>query len=180
MDFSELVKKRESVRKYSSRIVEQDKIDMCIEAARLAPSACNSQPWKIIVVDDIALKEKIAGLTYDNIVKFNKFVHTAPAILVMVMERANLSSLIGTQLKNINYRLIDMGIAAEHICLQAAELGLGTCMLGWFNQCKIKKLLNIPKSKKVPLLISIGYPENSSTREKVRKSFEDIKSHLKY
>ena len=82
-------------------------------------------------------------------------------------------------IKNKQFPLIDIGIAAEHVCLQAAAEGLGSCMLGWFDEPKVKRLLNIPKSKRVPLIITIGYPA-SETREKRRKDKENILSYNTY
>ena len=180
MNFNELIKKRESVRKYENRSIEKEKITACIEAARLAPSACNSQPWKIVVVDDPELKEKVAGETYSQVVSFNKFVHTAPVILVLVMEKANLSAQIGAVVKKLRYSLIDIGIAAEHICLQAADLGLGTCILGWFNEKPIKKLLNIPSGRKIGLLITLGYPASDIVRNKIRKDLSNMSAYNTY
>ena len=145
MDFQELVKKRFSVRKYKPQPVEKEKIQRCIESARLAPSASNSQPWKFIVVDDPELVQKVAHETFSMLVPFNKFVKQAPVILVIVLEKPKLITQIGEKLKNKEWALIDIGIAAEHFCLQAAEEGLGTCMLGWYNEKPIQKLLGIPE-----------------------------------
>ena len=180
MNFMDLVKTRQSVRKYSNKPVETEKLVQCIEAARLAPSACNSQPWKVVIVNDPVLKEKVAQETHSSVVQFNKFVHTAPVILVLVMEKPNISAALGSKIKDMDYAHIDLGIAAEHICLQAAELGLGTCILGWFNEQPIKELLNIPKNKKIGLLISLGYPENTEIRKKVRRPLEEVYSFNKY
>lgn len=180
MNFMDLVKTRQSVRKYSNKPVESEKLEQCIEAARLAPSACNSQPWKVVIVNDPVLKEKVAQETHSSVVQFNKFVHTAPVILVLVMEKPNISASIGSKIKDIDYAHIDLGIAVEHICLQAAELGLGTCILGWFNEQPIKELLNIPNNRKIGLLISIGYPENSEIRKKTRRPLEQVYSYNKY
>ncbi|NLC68791.1 MAG: NAD(P)H nitroreductase [Clostridiaceae bacterium] len=180
MDFIELTRIRQSVRRYSGTPVEREKIEKCIEAARLAPSACNSQPWRIVVVDDPEIKEEVARETYGPVISFNKFTHTAPVILVMVMEKPNITAAFGAAVKNIDYSSIDLGIAAEHICLQAAELGLGTCMLGWFNEEPIKKILGIPRERKIGLLICLGYPENKEVRKKVRRPFNEIVSYNKY
>mgnify|MGYP005857085187 FL=1 len=180
MDFIELAMIRQSVRKYSGTPVEKEKIDKCIEAARLAPSACNSQPWKIVVVDDPDIKEKVARETYSAVISFNKFAHTAPVILVMVMEKPNITAAFGAKVKNIDYSYMDLGIAAEHICLQAAELGLGTCMLGWFNEEPIKRILGVPAGRKIGLLICLGYPENNDIRKKVRRPFNEIVSYNRY
>ena len=179
MNFIELAKTRQSVRKYSARAVEPEKIARCIEAARLAPSACNSQPWKFIIVDDAALKDQIARETYNTVVAFNKFVKEAPVIAVIVMEKPTLVSQIGGRIKDKDFYLIDIGIAAEHFCLQAAEEGLGTCMLGWFNEKKIAQMLHLPKNKRIGLLITLGYSD-STLREKIRKKTEETVKHNRY
>jgi nitroreductase len=179
MNFSELVKTRQSVRKYLPKAVEPEKIARCIEAARLAPSACNSQPWKFVIIDDDTLREQVAKETYNAVVTFNKFVKEAPVIVLIVMERPTLISQIGGRIKDKDFYLIDIGIAAEHFCLQAAEEGLGTCMLGWFNEKKIAGLIQLPKSKRIGLLITLGYSD-SSLREKIRKPTEEIVKHNRY
>ena len=181
MNFIELVKKRQSVRKYSYKTVEKEKIERCLEAARLAPSASNSQPWKFIVVDEPELKNKVAKETFDKIATFNKFVVEAPVLIVITLEKQKLITQIGKRIKKKEWELIDIGIASEHFCLQAEEEGLGTCMLGWYNEKPIKKLLNIPDKKSIALIISVGYaPENYKHREKTRKSKADICSYNSY
>ena len=121
MEFSELIKLRQSVRKYSNRAVEKEKIEKCLEAARLAPSASNSQPWKYIIVDEPELKNKVAEATFDKLVKFNKFAVDAPVMVVVVIEKPKLITQIGGIIKKKEYPLIDIGIASEHFCLQATE-----------------------------------------------------------
>lgn len=180
MKFSQLVLERQSVRGYTDKAVEKEKIQTCVEAARMAPSACNSQPWTFIIVDDIDIKEQVAKATYGNLAKFNKFTHEAGVMVVVVMEIGNFSSKIGSLLTDIDYAYIDMGIAVEHFCLQATELGLGTCILGWSKPDEIKKILNIPKKKKVGLLISLGYAKDKKIRKKVRKDENEICCYNKY
>lgn len=181
MDFSELIKIRQSVRRYSDKPVEKEKIEKCLEAARLAPSASNSQPWKYIVVDEEELKNKVAEATFDKLVKFNKFAVQAPVIIVIVLEKPKLVTQMGIEIKKREWPLIDIGISTEHFCLQAAELGLGTCMIGWFNQKRIQKLLNIPKNKTIGLLITLGYaPDDYALRKKIRKEKSEIIGHNKY
>lgn len=181
MEFSELINKRQAVREYSSREVEAEKIEKCIEAARLAPSASNSQPWKLIIVNDADLVTKVAEATFSKMVNFNKFTLQAPVLLVMVIERSRVIAQVGGFLKNREFPLIDIGIAAEHFCLQAAELGLGTCIMGWFDEKTIKKLLSIPKNKRLGLIISLGYaPENYPLRKKIRKEKDAVLSYNKY
>ena len=181
MDFSELIKIRQSVRSYSDKAVEKEKIEKCLEAARLAPSASNSQPWKYIVVDEEELKNKVADATFDKVVKFNKFALQAPVIIVIVLEKPKIITQIGGEIKKREFPLIDIGISAEHFCLQAAELGLGTCMLGWFDQKRIKDLLNIPKKKTLGLLITLGYsPDDYVLRKKIRKEKSEVIGYNKY
>ena len=181
MSFLDLIKTRQGVRKYSGRPVEREEIEKCIEAARLAPSASNSQPWKYIIVDEPNLKEKVGHETYSSLVRFNKFVEKAPVIVVIVIEKAPIVTQIGARIKKKEFSLIDIGISAEHFCLQAAEIGLGTCMLGWFNEKPIKKLLKIPKNKTIGLLISLGYAEDDyKLREKIRKDKERVLSYNEY
>jgi nitroreductase len=180
MNFSELILLRQSQRTYSDKPVEKDKLDICINSSRMAPSACNAQPWKFVVVDEPVLKEKVAKETYNTFFSFNKFAHTAPAIVVIVMEKPNTNSQIGGRIKNKDFYLIDIGIAAEHFCLQAAELGLGTCMMGWFNEKKIQKLLNIPDKRQIGLLITVGYPKSEDIRQKKRKEINEMSNYNKY
>ncbi|PLX15549.1 MAG: nitroreductase [Marinilabiliales bacterium] len=179
VELLELINCRQSDRAYLTKPVEKIKIERIIDAGRLAPSACNAQPWKFIVVDEENLKNKIADCTSSKVLGMNHFTKQAPIHIVIVEEKANFTSNAGSLIKNKQFPLIDIGIAAEHICLQAAAEGLGSCMLGWFDEPKVKKLLNIPKSKRVPLIITLGYPA-SETREKRRKDKENILSYNTY
>ncbi len=180
MEFSELVRQRFSARKYLDKAVEREKINQCIEAARLSPSACNSQPWRFIVVDQPALVDQVARETYNSVIAFNKFVGQAPIIIVVLLEKAKVIAQIGGKIKNKEYPPIDMGIAAAHFCLQATDLGLGTCMLGWFNEAAIKKILAIPKNKTIGLLITLGYPDYKNQPVRKRKDFEEVVSFNQY
>jgi len=99
MKFIELANKRQSVRKYSDKHIDREKIDRCIEAARIAPSACNSQPWKYIVVDNPELKEKLANETFSAIAPFNKFSTQCPVIVAIVMEKPKMISRVGGKIK---------------------------------------------------------------------------------
>ena len=180
-NFLELIKQRQSVRKYDNRLVEPEKLHRCLEAARLAPSASNSQPWRFVVVNDPDLVQKVAKETIGPLSTFNAFVPQAPVIVAIVLEKMKAVSQIGAYLKDREYPLIDMGIAAEHFCLQAAEEGLGTCMLGWFNEKPVKTLLNIPGNKRIGLLITLGYaPEDYPVREKKRKKMEEFVGYNRY
>lgn len=175
MSFLKLIEKRQSDRKYIERTVEREKIERCLEAARLAPSASNSQPWTFIVVDEPELKAKVAVKCIGPLRSFNNFVPQAPVIVAIVMEKPKLTTEIGGRIKQKEFPLIDVGIAAEHLCLQATEEGLGTCMLGWFDEKSVKSLLTIPEEKSIPLLITLGYtPDNYKHRKKIRKSPDKV------
>ena len=176
MDFSQLIKVRQSTRSYSEKPVERDKLIKCLEAARLSPSACNSQPWKFIIADDKDLVKQIAGCTYGKVVRFNKFTDSAKAFAVIVMEPGNLRSSAGSIKTSTDYANIDMGIAVSGFCYQAADLGLGTCIIGWYREKDIKRILKIPGNKKIGLLISIGYPKDNTVREKSRKPLDNMSS----
>jgi nitroreductase len=175
MEFNSLIQLRQSVRKYADKPIEKEKLIACIEAARMAPSASNSQPWRFVVVEEQQLREKVAKETVGPLGTFNKFVKEAPVILVMVLEKPKLLTEMGGRLKNKEYPLIDIGIAAEHFCLQAADLGLGTCMLGWFSEAKLKELLQIPADRTIGLLITLGYaPVDYTQRKKIRKPLNEV------
>ncbi len=181
MNFIELTNLRQSVRRYSDKMVEPDKIEKCIEAARVAPSACNAQPWKYIIINNSKIKDMVAKATYDKVMSFNKFVPQAPVIVALITEKPNFMSQVGGWLKNKEFNLIDVGISAEHFCLQAAEEGLGTCMLGWFNEKKVIQILEIPKNKRPVLLITLGYAEDDyKQRIKIRKDKSVIACYNKY
>lgn len=181
MTFKELILARQSVRRYAETPVEPEKLQQCLEAARLAPSASNSQPWRFIVVDKEPLRSEIAKATFSDIQLINKFTLQAPVMVVIVMEKAKLITRLAMWVKKKEWPLIDIGITAEHFCLQATELGLGTCMLGWFDEDKIKKLLQIPLDKSIGLLISVGYAvEGYSLRNKIRKTFDEIVQYNQY
>lgn len=177
MDFSTLVKVRQSDRRYKPQAVEADKIDLCIEAARLAPSACNSQPWRFIVVDDEALRAEIADAAAS--MGMNGFVREAHVIVAVVLEKMSLTAAIGSVIRDKEFSLLDVGIAVSHFTLQAADLGLGTCIIGWFNERRVRKALGIPRGKRIPLLITLGYPDGP-TRRKSRKTTAQMSSRNRY
>jgi len=175
-----LFEKRQSVRHYSAQPVEKEKLMRCMEAARLAPSASNGQPWKYIIIDDPKIKEEVAKNTHSDLVSFNKFAHSAPVLVIVVRERTNFMSNVGQALKNKEYPLIDIGISTIQFCLQATAEGLGTCIMGWFSERKIKRFLNIPRSKSIELVISVGYPASDEIRKKNRKDIDQILSFNGY
>ncbi len=180
MEFLQLAAKRQSTRRYLEKPVEREKIERCLEAARLAPSACNCQPWKFIVVDDPELKTMIAKETFGKVLSFNRFTLEAPVLVLIVGEQQKAIARLAGVVKRRPFKYFDIGIAAEHFCLQAAEEGLGTCMLGWFKDKTIKKQLGIPRNKRIELLITLGYPSSDEIREKKRKNIDQIRTYNYY
>ena len=175
----ELIISRQSERKYNDNPVEKEKLERIIEAGRMAPSACNAQPWKFIVVTEPDLIVKIAEAASARLIGMNTFVARAPVLLIVVRENPNFSSKVGGTIKKKDYSLIDIGIATENICLQARAEGIGSCIIGWFDESMLKKLLGIPRSKRVELIITLGY-SLSEQREKKRKPPEATVSYNKY
>jgi len=157
MALLDLIKHRKSVRDFLDRPVEREKITVCLEAGRLAPSASNSQPWRFIVVDDKQLKDKLCDAAFSGIYWINSFCKTAPVIVVVISEKSKFLARIGGMFRGTKYYLIDIGIAGEHFVLEAEDLGLGTCWIGWFNERAVKSILNIPQHKKIDILIALGY-----------------------
>ncbi len=157
MALLDLIKRRKSIRDFLDRPVEHEKIMMCLEAARLAPSECNSQPWKFIVVDDKQLKNKLCDAAFGGIYFINTFCKKAPVIVAVISEKSKFIARVGGVFRGTKYYLIDIGIACEHFVLEAEDLGLGTCWIGWFNEGAVKSVLNIPKDKKIDILIALGY-----------------------
>ncbi|MDX9903440.1 MAG: nitroreductase family protein, partial [Bacteroidales bacterium] len=135
----ELLKSRQSERKYNDRPLERDKVERITEAGRLAPSACNGQPWHFIVVDEPAVRDEVASATESELLRMNTFVRQAPVLIVVVREKSNLTSRAGDLIKQKDYSLIDIGIATASMIYQATAEGLGTCIIGWFDQKRIKK-----------------------------------------
>ncbi len=175
----EIISARQSDRKYSDKAVEKEKLDRITEAARISPSACNGQPWHFIVVTDRNLLTGLADAASARLIKMNTFLHQAPSMIVVIREGSNITSQVGGAVKAKDYSLIDIGIASENICLQAEAEGLGSCMVGWFDERQVKKLLAIPRSKRVELIITIGYSE-AEQRIKKRKPKEEVVSYNKY
>ncbi len=168
-----IIKKRRSIRKYRDRPVEKEKILKIIEAARLAPSASNRQPWRFIAVTE---KKAISYLAVEALGSINKWAAHAPCIIVGCSVRKNIiTHYIGEVLSGLSYHLLDVGIAMEHIVLSAEEIGLSTCWMGWFNERKLKKILNIPLSWRVVSLLSVGYAvKDHSPKSKKRLTLDKI------
>ena len=172
--FFELVQKRYSCRNYSDKKVEKEKILSCLDAARLAPSACNKQPCRFIIVSDDQIRRNICAQGLLPGINMS-WLEKAPIIAVLCVETSLLPHQIAPLVSGINYHYVDAGIAGEHFVLQAEELGLGTCWIGWFNEKSVKRILKIPKHIKAVSLIALGYSEqNIEIQQKDRKQITDI------
>ena len=172
-NFMDLVNSRYSCRDYCDKKVPREDILKCLEAARLAPSACNSQPWKFIIVDEPSLKAELteAAFTAPYTASWPK---NAPLFLVVASNTGSFMTKVGNMVRDTRYYLLDLGIAIEHFVLQATELGLGTCWMGWFNEKGVKKVLGLPASSRVEIIMPIGYPNKKEEKKKIRKKMEEI------
>ncbi len=174
MDFKDLVFVRESTRRYLRRAVEPEKIELIMESCRMAPSACNSQPWRFVIASEPAIVNELARASIGPASTFNKFATQAPVIAAIVAEKPNWLSRVGGNVKDKDFYLMDIGIVAIHFCLQATELGLGSCMIGWFDETRVKKALKVPANKRVLLLITLGYAAKEGPRRKIRKPSNEM------
>jgi nitroreductase len=174
MRFVELAAKRESCRKYKKMPVEREKLLACVEAARMSPSACNSQPWSFVLADDADLTSKVAETLQEKITGLNSFTDDCGAFVILVEENANLSSKLGGRFKDQEFAQMDIGIAAQSMCLAATDEGLGSCIIGWFHEKALKALLDIPIKKRIRLVIALGYPDSDHPRAKSRKPLETV------
>ena len=175
MNFLEIANARQSCRSYDeSRAVEQEKLDAVLEAVRLAPSACNGQPYHITVCRGELAKE-VALLTR-GMGGMNKFAVQAPVMLIISEMPYVKSAALGAKVKNNDYRSMDIGIACAYLTAEAAAQGLSTCILGWFDDEKVRGLCDIEHP--IRLIITLGYAkEGDPLRKKVRKDLNDLVSY---
>lgn len=177
-DFLKLVMARQSDRAYDpTREVEPDKLERILEAARMAPSADNAQPWRFVVITDRQLATQVGKATAT--LNINRFAKDAPVHILLIEEPGTLLSKFGGAVKEKHFPYIDIGIAAAHISLAAESEGLGSCILGWFDEAAIRKLVGIPASRRLLLDIAIGYPVKQK-RKKIRKPADKVISYNKY
>ena len=171
MNFMEIAQTRQSCRSYDpDRPVEQEKLDAILEATRLAPSACNGQPYHLTVCRGEAAKAVAAGTMGMGM---NKFAVQAPVLIVISEEPYVKTAALGAKLKGIDYRSIDIGIAAAYLTAEAAAQGLATCILGWIDDDKIRAACGT--KGKTHLVITLGYAdEKDKFRTKKRKELAEL------
>ncbi len=171
MNFFEIAQNRQSCRSYDSSLpVEKEKIDAVLESARLSPSACNGQPYHITVC-----KGEKAKLTAKATMGMgmNKFASDAPVLLVISEKPYVKTAAVGTKITGNDYRSIDIGILSAYITAEASCQGLGTCILGWFDDKKIRKICGLDSA--VRLVITLGYPKkDDKLRTKKRKDTDEL------
>ena len=174
MDFLEIAKMRQSTRKYdASRVVEDEKLEKILEAGRLAPSACNGQPYFITVCCGESAAKVARAVQGMGI---NKFASDVPVLLVISEMPYSKSAAIGAKIKDNDYRSLDIGILAAYLTAEAETQGLSTCILGWLDDAKIREICNL--EGKVRLVIALGYaPEGYELREKKRKDKNELISY---
>ena len=174
MDFLEIANARQSCRSYDeNRPVEQEKLDAVLEAARLAPSACNGQPYHFTVCRGQAAKDAAAATMGMGM---NKFAAQAPVMIVVSEQPYNKTAAVGAKLKGNDYRSIDIGIAVAYLTAEATTQGLSTCILGWLNSDKLCNLCGLKYP--VRLVIALGYAkETDILRTKKRKETDVLISY---
>jgi nitroreductase len=173
MTFDEILDARHSVRAYDQRPVREEDLRALLEAARVAPSACNSQTWRFIAVTDRSFISRIAQEGMRPVIR-NAWLSSAPLLIVGCAQLDILANRVGSSVTGIEYYQIDLGIAMEHMVLKATERGLGTCWIGWFNEKKIKEILDIPRKVKVLALLSVGYSRDEAIPPRKRKPLEEF------
>jgi len=174
MNFLEIAQARQSCRAYDeTKPVEPEKLEAILEAARIAPSACNGQPYKITVCKGEAAKE--VALATRGMGGMNKFAVQAPVLIVVSEKPYVKSAALGAKVKNNDYRSMDIGIAAAYLTAEATAQGLSTCILGWFDDEKVREICGL--SEPVRLVITLGYAkEGDPLRKKVRKDLTELVS----
>ncbi len=172
---------RRSIRTYNPQPVEDEKIHVLIESARLAPSGSNTQPWQFIIVKEDEMRMKLAKQSHNQL-----WMYEAPVYIVCIGDSSSRLDENNTvtwdenspdpELKQI---IRDTSIAIEHIVLTAEHLNLSTCWIAWFTQDDIRPVLNIPEDKYVVAILTIGYSDESP-KPRPRKSFEEILRYEKW
>ena len=174
MNFMEIANVRQSCRAYDeTKPVEREKLDAILEAARLSPSACNGQPYHFTVCTRDTAREAAKATQGMGM---NKFASQAPILIVVSEQPYVKSAAVGAKVKNNDYRSIDIGIAAAYLTAEAAAQGLGTCILGWFDDSKLRALCGLDMP--VRLVITLGYPKDDTLRPKKRKAISELVTEI--
>ncbi len=170
----QILRRRRSIRRYLPQPVEGEKVLTCLRAAQAAPSSQNSQPWRFVVIDDPELKRRFSEAVFSGIYTATRFAEAAPVFILILARIDFVAGRLGRQIQGVPYNLLDIGIAGEHIVLQAEELGLKTCWIGWFDVRKARKFFKIPRKYKVVAMLSLGYSDKRPPRDPSRLPLEEI------
>ena len=178
MDWKDLLKKRESCRVYQDQPVSRTMLDELVEAALQSPSGCNAQPWRFLVVDDPQAKERLVEALDDDGLTGCPWGDTVPAFIVISELKATLKPKVAERYDSQKFAQMDIGMAAMTICYAAADMGLGSGMIGTFHEKKLREALGIPDEAKPRLIITLGYDGvGHPPRAKIRKTFAEACGH---
>ena len=178
MNFETLQAARESCRIYSDKDVPREILTHLIDVARLSPSACNSQPWRFIIVDEPEARAKLIEAFDDDGLTGCPWGEDVPCFIMICEDEAHLRPGVGEHYGFQHFAQMDIGMAAMALCYEATSLGLGTCMIGTMNQKKLKAAFDIPTERIVRLIITVGYPAKADQpRKKIRKNLDEILSY---
>ena len=170
----DVVQRRVSCRAYRSDPVPDQHVRQVLEAARLAPSACNRQPWRFVVVRDAAVRRQVVEDGFLPGLGMH-WALRAPVLIVLGLSRSFVTHRVGASIAGVDYPWLDAGIAGEHLVLAATELGLGTCWIGWIRPRILQRIVGWPVSVKPAAVITVGYPCEAPTGEPARRlPLEDL------
>lgn len=175
MDFKELVLKRQSCREFLDKQIEKEKLDEIMQTAMLAPSACNSQPWKMVCAVNSDSVNAICECLQEK--GHNKFLSGAKAYIAVVNKGAKLKESIESKFDRNRFVKYDVGELIAYVTLTAKSLGIDSCIIGWMNEEKLASVLGLEENEKCELVVALGYAD-IPTREKVRKAKEDIIKYI--
>lgn len=175
MELKQALTERYSCRRYANKPVARDMLITCVEAGRIAPSACNSQRWAFVVIDDPDKVKLIAEALCDEEVHVNTFADKIPAFIVVVKHPPRqINDKQRLLLSHHDYSAFDIGAAAQNICLAATDMGLGSVMMGWFKRDEVKKVAELPDRLEAELVIGIGWPERAPAGRTPRYDSNEI------
>jgi nitroreductase len=167
-----ILKQRQSCRSFDDRVIEHEKLVQCVEAGRLTPSACNSQPWKFVVVETPAKGEEVAKCGQQ--IGMNAFLSQAKAFIIITEEHAQLMPSVGKLIDSQYFAKGDLGAATLQVCLAAEGLGIGSCIIGIYDRNSLAKILDLSQNQQFAAFIALGYPKTKTIRTKQRKSLEEV------
>lgn len=168
-----IFRERQSVRSFKPDLIDTEILRRVVQESLQAPSATNQQPWDVLLINDPEGSKQVAQKAQSGIfVGINKFLHQAPAHLLIVQERSSLLAKIG-KLNGMNYAPYDVGLFVAHLSLALAAEGLGSCILGWINSSALEKYLGVPRNKKIVFDIAVGYSD-APLREKKRRDLTSV------